>query len=189
MSRSRWPLAAIAGMAFAACTFLPGCEDESGSKTANDPTAANRKLSRSEIAQQNQKAGEEFLAANAKKDGVKTTPSGLQYVVLKEGTGKKPGPLDEVAVHYQGALINGKVFDSSIDRGEPLKIRPVQVDPTTKRWNVIEGWIEALQLMNEGSKWQVFIPSKLAYGSRGTPGGPIGPNEVLVFEIELLKVK
>ena len=178
MSRNRWPLAAIAGMAVVACTFLPGCEDESASKTANEPAAAKPKGSRTEMAEQNAKAGEEFLAANAKKEGVKTTSSGLQYLVLKEGQGKKPGKTDKVEVHYHGTLINGKVFDSSVDRGEPITFGVTQVIP---------GWTEALQLMNEGSKWRVFIPSGLAYGPKGT--GPIGPNEVLIFEIELLHVK
>lgn len=132
------------------------------------------------MAEQNLKAGEEFLAANAKKEGVKKTASGLQYVVLKEGQGKKPGLSDKVAVHYHGTLINGKVFDSSVDRGEPITFGVTQV---------IKGWTEALQLMKEGSKYRVFIPSELAYGKRGTPGGPIGPNETLIFEIELLHVK
>jgi FKBP-type peptidyl-prolyl cis-trans isomerase FklB len=180
MSRSRWPLAAIAGMAFAACTFLPGCEDESGSKTANDPAPAKAKASRSDMAQQNLKTGEAFLAANSKKEGVKTRPSGLQYLVLKEGNGKTPTKADRVEVHYHGTLINGKVFDSSVDRGEPITFGVTQVIP---------GWQEALQLMKEGDKWRVFVPSDIAYGAKGTPGGPIGPNEVLIFEIELLHVK
>jgi FKBP-type peptidyl-prolyl cis-trans isomerase FklB len=181
MSRNSWPVAAIAVIALAGCAILPGCEDESGSKTANDPAGPKPKAARSDMSQQNLKAGQEFLAANAKKEGVKTTPSGLQYIVLKEGKGKKPGATDEVDVHYEGTLINGKVFDSSIERGQPATF-PVN--------RVIKGWTEALQLMNEGSKWRVFIPTELAYGSRGTPpGGPIGPNEALIFEIELLHVK
>jgi FKBP-type peptidyl-prolyl cis-trans isomerase FklB len=180
MHRSRWPLAAVAGMAFVACAFLPGCEDDSGSKTANEVTAVKPKGSRTEMAEQNAKAGEEFLAANAKKEGVKTTASGLQYLVLKEGQGKKPGSSDKVEVHYHGTLINGKVFDSSVDRGEPITFGVTQVIP---------GWTEALKMMNEGSKWRVFIPSELAYGRKGTPDGRIGPNEVLIFEIELLNVK
>jgi FKBP-type peptidyl-prolyl cis-trans isomerase FklB len=179
MSRSYWPLATVAGMAIAACAILPGCEDESGSKTANNPAGQTPKLTRAEMAKDNAKAGEEFLAANAKKEGVKTTETGLQYLVLKEGSGKKPGVTDEVEVHYHGTLINGKVFDSSVDRGEPASF-PVN--------RVIPGWTEALQKMNEGSKWRVFIPSRLAYKDRGAPP-VIGPNEVLVFEIELLHVK
>jgi FKBP-type peptidyl-prolyl cis-trans isomerase FklB len=181
MSRSRWPLAAVAGMALAAGAFFPGCEDESGSKTANDPAVPKAKVARSnDVAQQNQKAGDEFLAANAKKEGVKTTKSGLQYLVLKSGSGKTPAAADKVEVHYHGTLINGKVFDSSVERGEPITFGVTQV---------IKGWQEALQLMKEGDKWRVFIPSDMAYGPRGTPGGPIGPNEALVFEIELLHVK
>lgn len=179
MSRRFWPLAAIAGMAFVACVLLPGCEDESDSKPGTNPAAATPKARRAEMAEDNAKAGAEFLAANAKKEGVKTTPSGLQYIVLKEGKGKKPGPTDEVEVHYHGTLTNGKVFDSSVERGEPASF-PVN--------RVIPGWTEALQMMTEGSKWRVFIPSKLAYKERGAPP-VIGPNEVLIFEIELLHVK
>jgi FKBP-type peptidyl-prolyl cis-trans isomerase FklB len=130
-------------------------------------------------AEANKKKGEEFLAANAKKEGVKTLPSGLEYVVLKEGTGKKPQATDEVEVHYHGTLIDGTVFDSSVDRGEPASF-PVN--------RVIPGWTEALQLMKEGAKWRVFIPSKLAYRQPGRPP-KIGPNETLIFEIELLHVK
>jgi len=127
----------------------------------------------------NAKAGEAFLAANAKKDGVKTTASGLQYKVLKAGTGKTPGPKDTVKVHYAGTLIDGTVFDSSIARGEPVEF---QVD------GVIPGWTEALQLMKVGDKFQLFIPSKLAYGASGA-GDKIGPNAVLVFDVELLDIK
>jgi FKBP-type peptidyl-prolyl cis-trans isomerase FklB len=127
----------------------------------------------------NIKAGEAFLAANAKKDGVKTTASGLQYKVLKAGTGKTPGPKDTVKVHYAGTLIDGTVFDSSIARGEPVEF---QVD------GVIPGWTEALQLMKVGDKFQLFIPSKLAYGASGA-GDKIGPNAVLVFDVELLDIK
>ena len=127
----------------------------------------------------NIKAGDAFLAANAKKDGVKTTASGLQYKVLKTGAGKTPGPKDTVKVHYAGTLIDGTVFDSSIARGEPVEF---QVD------GVIPGWTEALQLMKVGDKFQLFIPSKLAYGASGA-GDKIGPNAVLVFDVELLDIK
>jgi FKBP-type peptidyl-prolyl cis-trans isomerase FklB len=122
--------------------------------------------------------GEAFLAANKKKPGVHTLPSGIQYVVLKEGTGKQPKATDEVKVHYHGTLIDGNVFDSSVQRGEPATFRLDQVIP---------GWTESVQLMKEGSKWRVFIPSELAYGANGPP--PIGPNATLIFEIELLEVK
>jgi FKBP-type peptidyl-prolyl cis-trans isomerase len=124
-------------------------------------------------------AGADFLKENAKKEGVKTTASGLQYKVIKEGEGKNPQATDTVRVHYRGTLLNGTEFDSSIKRGEPAEF------PLNR---VIKGWTEGVQLMKEGAKYQFFIPSNLAYGERGTPGGPIGPNETLIFEIELLKV-
>jgi len=129
------------------------------------------------IASKNKKDGEAFLAANAGKPGVKTLPSGLQYLVLKEGTGKQPKATDSVKVHYHGTLIDGTVFDSSVNRGEPQTLGVDQVIP---------GWTEALQKMKEGSKWRVFIPPDLAYGAQGPP--QIGPNATLIFEIELLKV-
>jgi FKBP-type peptidyl-prolyl cis-trans isomerase FkpA len=124
--------------------------------------------------------GEAFLKENAKKEGVKTTTSGLQYKVLKEGDGKSPKATDTVQVNYRGTLIDGKEFDSSYKRGEPAEF------PLNR---VIPGWTEGVQLMKEGAKYQFTIPSKLAYGERGTPGGPIPGNATLVFEIELLKVK
>lgn len=128
---------------------------------------------------ENLKKGEEFLAANAKKEGVKSTASGLQYKVVKSGTGKTPKSADTVKVHYHGTLIDGTVFDSSVERKEPISF-PVN--------GVIPGWTEALQLMKEGDKWQLFIPSKLAYGEQGA-GDKIGPNSVLVFEVELLAIE
>ena len=131
-----------------------------------------------DLADKNQKAGDAFLADNAKKDGVKATASGLQYKVLKSGAGKTPKATDTVSVNYKGTLINGEEFDAS--KNGPVSF-PVN--------GVIPGWTEALQLMKEGDKWQLVIPAKLAYGVRGTQGGPIGPNEVLVFEVELLQVK
>jgi len=129
--------------------------------------------------EKNLKEGEAFLAANGKKDGVKTTASGLQYKVLKPGTGATPKPSDEVKVHYHGTLIDGTVFDSSVERGEPISF------PVT---GVIPGWVEALQLMKVGDKWQIYIPSKLAYGERGA-GGKIGPNSALIFDVELLGIE
>lgn len=127
----------------------------------------------------NAKTGEAFLAANAKKEGVKTTASGLEYKVLKSGTGKTPTLKDTVKVHYQGTLIDGTVFDSSIQRGEPV-VFPLN--------GVIPGWTEALQLMKEGDKFQLFIPPKLAYGTAGA-GDKIGPNAVLIFEVELIDIE
>src|SRR5260221_5333406 len=124
--------------------------------------------------------GSKFLAENAKKEGVKTTASGLQYKILKEGTGKRPKATDTVKVHYRGTLLDGTEFDSSYKRGEPIEF------PLNR---VIPGWTEGVQLAKEGGKIQLFIPSKLAYGESGTPGGPIGPNEALIFEIELIQVK
>lgn len=129
-------------------------------------------------AEKNLKAGEEFLAANAKKEGVKVTKSGLQYQVIKSGKGKTPKLNDTVKTHYHGTLIDGTVFDSSVERNEPA-IFPVNA--------VIPGWTEALQLMKEGDKWKIFVPAKLAYGERGA-GQRIPPNSVLIFELELLEV-
>ncbi len=133
-----------------------------------------------EVGGKNKADGEVFLAKNKAKDGVKTLQSGLQYKVLSEGKGKTPKATDTVTVHYRGTLIDGTEFDSSIKRGEPA---------TFQVMGVIKGWTEALQLMKEGSKWQLFIPSTLAYGEAGAPGGAIGPNAVLIFEVELLNVK
>ncbi len=127
----------------------------------------------------NKKEGDTFLAANKAKDGVVTLPSGLQYKILKEGTGPKPAATDSVVCNYRGTLINGTEFDSSYKRGQPATF-PVS--------GVIKGWTEALQLMPVGSKWQLFVPSDLAYGERG-PGPEIGPNSTLIFEVELLSIQ
>lgn len=126
----------------------------------------------------NQKAGEAFLAKNKKEKGVKTLPSGLQYKILKKGTGESPKATDTVVTHYRGNLIDGKVFDSSYKRGQPATF-PVN--------GVIKGWTEALQKMKVGGKWKLFIPADLAYGKNAPPA--IGPNSVLIFEIELLEIK
>ncbi|MBL7969217.1 MAG: FKBP-type peptidyl-prolyl cis-trans isomerase [Prolixibacteraceae bacterium] len=124
------------------------------------------------------KAGEEFLASNKNKAGVVTLPSGLQYEIIKAGTGVKPKAEDQVKCHYHGTTIDGKVFDSSVDRGEPA-VFPVN--------RVIPGWTEALQLMPIGSKWKLYIPSALAYGPQGA-GQDIKPNSTLIFEVELLEI-
>ena len=136
-------------------------------------TELDRKLNEENIT-----AGKRFLEENAKQEGVKVTASGLQYLVIKEGTGAKPGKNDAVTVHYTGRLIDGTVFDSSIERGEPATFGVGQV---------IAGWTEALQLMQEGAAWRLFIPSDLAYGSQGT--GPIRPHSTLIFDVQLLKVE
>jgi FKBP-type peptidyl-prolyl cis-trans isomerase FklB len=128
--------------------------------------------------EKNLKDGEAFLAANAKKEGVKATASGLQYKVLKSGSGASPKATDTVKVHYHGTLIDGTVFDSSVDRGEPVEF-PLD--------GVIAGWTEGVQLMKVGDKFLFTIPSKLAYGPEGR-GGKIGPNSTLVFEVELLEI-
>lgn len=130
-----------------------------------------------ELAQKNREAGDTFLAENAERDGIETTESGLQYEVLEEGNGAKPGATDMVQVHYTGELLSGEVFDSSRERGEPVTFGLNQVIP---------GWTEGLQLMSEGARYKLYIPSDLAYG----PGGSraIGPNETLVFDVELLAI-
>ena len=132
---------------------------------------------------ESQKAAREkgvlYLAENAKKKGIKTLEGGVQYEVLKAGKGESPAPTDTVKVHYTGKLIGGKVFDSSVERGEPATFRVNQV---------IQGWQMALQQMKVGDKWMLHIPSDLAYGERGSPGA-IGPHEVLVFEVELLAIQ
>ncbi len=129
-------------------------------------------------AQSNLEEGNKFLEENGKRDSVTTTESGLQYEILTAGTGEKPSATDKVRVHYHGTTIDGNVFDSSVDRGEPSVFGVTQVIP---------GWTEALQLMPVGAKWKVFIPAALAYGERGA-GGDIGPNAALTFEVELLEI-
>ena len=129
------------------------------------------------MAELNKKSGESFLRENGKRVEVKTTPSGLQYEVIAEGKGARPTATDQVEVHYTGKLLDGTVFDSSVERGDPITF-PVS--------GVIPGWVEALQMMPEGSKWRLFIPSNLAYGAQGA--GPIGPHQTLIFDVELLKV-
>jgi FKBP-type peptidyl-prolyl cis-trans isomerase FklB len=130
--------------------------------------------------EKNKKEGEAFLRQNKNKKGVKVLPSGLQYSVITEGKGRKPTASDAVTVNYKGMLIDGTEFDSSYKRGQPA---------TFAVNGVIKGWTEALQLMQEGSKWKLFIPADLAYGDRGTPGGPIGPNAVLIFQVDLIAIE
>jgi FKBP-type peptidyl-prolyl cis-trans isomerase FklB len=141
-------------------------------------TMATQQKSLKEQGDKNLAEGKAFLAENGKKKEVKTLPSGLQYKVLSEGTGKTPRATDEVTVNYKGSLVDGREFDNSYKRGVPANFR---VD------KVIRGWTEALQLMKEGSKWELFIPPELGYGERGA--GPVPPNSVLIFEVELISIK
>jgi len=141
--------------------------------------AAKQAEAMKKLGEKNKEEGEAFLAENKKKEGVKTLPDGLQYKVITEGKGASPKATDTVTVNYRGTFIDGKEFDSSYKRNQPA---------TFAVNGVIPGWTEALQLMKEGSKWQLFIPAKLAYGERGA-GGVIGPNATLIFEVELLSIK
>jgi FKBP-type peptidyl-prolyl cis-trans isomerase FklB len=124
--------------------------------------------------------GEKFLAGNAQKPSVTTLPSGLQYEIIENGNGPKPGPTDQVTVHYHGTLADGTVFDSSVSRGTPATFGVNQV---------IKGWTEALQLMTQGSKWKLYIPQDLAYGANPHPGGPIKPYMALIFDVELIAIQ
>lgn len=149
---------------------------ETLSQFQQDALAA-RQAEAEEVAERNLAEGQAFLEENAEREEVTTTDSGLQYEVIESGDGENPGPSSHVEVHYEGTLIDGTVFDSSFDRGEPLNFRVDQV---------IEGWQEALQLMSVGDTWMLFIPPELGYGAQGQ--GPIGPNETLIFRVELLDV-
>ncbi|MCM5705267.1 FKBP-type peptidyl-prolyl cis-trans isomerase [Larsenimonas salina] len=156
-------------------------DDETITQTLTDYQKAQIAEQQAEAKQEaaaNKKAGDAFLAENAKKDGVKTLDSGLQYKILEKGDGPQPGPNDTVSVDYEGKLIDGTVFDSSYKRGEPVSFQVKQV---------IKGWQEALQKMHEGGTWMVYVPADLAYGTAGT-GGAIGPNQTLIFKVELHKV-
>lgn len=141
---------------------------------------AKRQEKMKALGEKNKIEGEAFLAENMKKEGVKTLPSGLQYKVITEGKGKSPSATDTVTVQYTGRLVDGTEFDSSYKRGQAA---------TFAVNGVIKGWTEALQLMKEGSKWQLYLPSNLAYGEAGTSGGPIGPNAVLIFDVELVSLQ
>lgn len=144
----------------------------------NQRMMAKRNEEMNAVKEQNKKAGNEFLEANKKKEGVKTLASGLQYKILVEGKGLSPTKDDKVKVHYRGTLMDGREFDSSYSRNEPAVFGVTQV---------IKGWTEALQLMKAGSKWMLYIPSELAYGDKGA-GEMIGPGEILIFEVELLEI-
>jgi FKBP-type peptidyl-prolyl cis-trans isomerase FklB len=158
-------------------TLLTGKEMDEVMNALQNDIAARRKEITKALAEKNKKEETTFFAENKKKEGVKTLPSGLQYKVLKEGKGKSPKATDTVIAHYRGSLLDGTEFDSSYQRNEPSSI---------DLKHVIKGWIEAIPLMKEGAKWQLFIPSALAYGENG--GGLIEPNAALVFEVELISV-
>jgi FKBP-type peptidyl-prolyl cis-trans isomerase FklB len=160
-------------------TLLTDDEAQAVLKAMQDDLRSKQQAKMQEAAEGNKKEGEAFLAANKGKDGVVTLASGLQYKILKEGTGAKPAATDSVVCNYQGTLINGTEFDSSYKRGQPA---------TFAVNGVIKGWTEALQLMPVGSKWQLFIPPDLAYGDRGA-GANIGPGSTLIFEVELLSIE
>ena len=149
---------------------------ETLSQFQQDARAA-RQAEAEQLAELNLAEGQAFLAENGEREEVTTTDSGLQYEVLESGDGESPGPSSHVEVHYEGTLVDGTVFDSSLERGQPLSFRVDQV---------IEGWQEALQLMSVGDTWMLFIPPELGYGAQGQ--GPIGPNETLIFRVELLDV-
>ena len=165
--------------------FIKGIKDVlSGAKTEMTHSEAQKVVNEhfqklaEEAYAQNKASGEAFLATNAKKEGVVVLPSGLQYEVITEGNGKKPSATDRVQCHYEGTLIDGTVFDSSIKRGEPAVFGVNQV---------IKGWVEALQLMQEGAKWRLYIPYNMAYGEHGA-GEMIPPYSALIFDVELIKV-
>lgn len=166
-------------------SYTQGIQDMlSGSELKIDLNKANQVVQEYMQAQAAKKyetvidEGKTFLSANAQREEVTVLPSGLQYEVLNDGDGPKPGPGDRVTVHYHGTLLDGTVFDSSVDRGQPATFGVTQV---------IQGWVEGLQLMPQGSKWRLFIPYDLAYGERGA-GGKIGPYSTLIFDVELLKI-
>lgn len=170
-------------------SLMEGFRDAFGGKEAklnDEQLRATQSMIQSLLIQRQQQRMDEkkaegtaYLAENAKKEGVKTLKGGVQYKVLKAGDGNSPGPTDTVKVHYTGKLIDGTTFDSSVERGQPATFQVNQV---------IQGWQMALQEMKVGSKWMLYIPSDLAYGERGSQGA-IGPNEVLVFEVELLAIQ
>jgi FKBP-type peptidyl-prolyl cis-trans isomerase FklB len=167
-------------------SFVKAFKQVIGQETTDmTPQEANQTLQeyfsklQKDMLTKNLEEGKAFLEENAKKEGVTTLPSGLQYEIITEGNGKKPKATDKVKCHYHGTLIDGKVFDSSVQRGQPAIFGVNQV---------IKGWVEALQLMSVGSKWRLFIPSHLAYGEQGA-GASIEPNKTLIFDVELLDIE
>ena len=167
-------------------SFVKAFNDVMNNSTLDlEPQEANQILqdffskAQDQMLNKNIEEGKAFLEENSKKEGVTTLPSGLQYEVINEGTGEKPSATDSVKCHYHGTLLDGTVFDSSVQRGEPAVFGVSQV---------IKGWVEGLQLMSVGSKWRLFIPSDLAYGEQGA-GSSIQPNSTLIFEVELLGIE
>jgi len=176
----------LQGLKVAAQDLLPGLNDGLlGGKSTHSPEEMNEILREFQgrmhdlVVEENQNKGKKFLESNGKKEGVVTLPSGLQYKIVRDGKGSIPAASDSVVTHYSGTLIDGNEFDSSYSRGEPAEF-PVN--------RVIAGWTEALQLMKVGAKWELYIPSNLAYGPRGSPP-KIGPEETLIFTVELLEIK
>lgn len=158
---------------------LAGKEDKMDIKVANQMLREHIEQKKAVEKSKNIAEGEAFLKENAKRDLVTTLPSGLQYEIIREGSGPTPKATDKVKVHYEGRLIDGTIFDSSIQRGEPAVFGVTQV---------IKGWVEALQIMQVGAKWKLYIPQNLAYGDRGA-GGQIGPYATLIFDVELLGIE
>jgi len=171
MKHFRIPSLIFAGIASMTCMQIHAADNTTTTSTTVQTSASP--------AEQNQKTGAAFMQTNKHQPGVVTLPSGLQYKILEEGTGKHPTKSDVVTVDYEGTLVNGQVFDSSYKRGQPASF------PVT---GVIAGWQEALPLMKTGATWMLYVPSQLAYGERGA-GGMIGPNEALVFKVHLISIK
>jgi len=165
------------GSALLLGSFFEGCATPQEKEEAAEKASAAKAVNSGNVVVTDK--GGEFLAENKTKEGVRTTASGLQYKVLREGTGRQPTASDVVVCNYRGTLVNGKEFDSSYKRGQPAEF---------SLHGVIAGWTEGVQLMKEGAKYQFFIPSRLGYGINGS-GDLIGPNETLIFEVELIRVK
>lgn len=180
-------LAILLGFSFLSSLVYAQTSDSTAANVTNDTTAGATTSSmthkaantRVNLAEQNKRAGEAFLATNKNMPGVVATKSGLEYKILEAGKGPKPTKDDIVTVDYEGKLINGHIFDSSYQRGQPATFPLSQV---------IDGWQEGLQMMQTGATWELFIPSKLAYGESGAPGA-IGPNETLIFKVHLIAIK
>ena len=166
--------ALVMALAALLMTGMASCNSNTSSSESTEETTPDY----GQQIKDNKTLGREFMEQNAQNDSVVQTKSGMQYIVVKEGNGAKPGPEDTVTVHYTGKLIDGTVFDSSVERGEPATFPLNQVIP---------GWTEGLQLMSEGSEYRLFIPSELAYGSKGA-GDQILPNSTLIFDVQLIKV-